>query len=126
MGTKRIDLQVGGMTCAACSSRVERTVSKIDGVSEVNVNLATGKAAIEFNPEMANEFTFINAITNMGYEVKAEKITLPVGGMTCAACSSRGERTLNKMDGVFSSPYFSKNRAEYTDYFIVTQGEIVG
>ncbi len=103
METKKIALQVGGMTCAACSSRVERGILKIDGVDKVNVNLATGKASIEFNPERANEFTFINAITNMGYEVKAEKITLPVGGMTCAACSSRVERTLNKMDGVLKA-----------------------
>ena len=45
METKLIDLQVGGMTCAACSSRVERGLKKLDGVSNVHVNLATEKAA---------------------------------------------------------------------------------
>jgi Cu+-exporting ATPase len=103
MQTKRTDLQVGGMSCAACSSRVERGLRKIEGVGEVNVNLATGKAMIEFSPEKTNEFAFIDAIKNMGYEVKSEKVILPVGGMTCAACSSRVERTLNKLDGVLQA-----------------------
>lgn len=103
METKRIDLQVGGMTCAACSSRVERGLKKIEGVSEVHVNLATGKAMVEFSPGKTNEITFIDAIKNMGYEVKSEKIILPIGGMTCAACSSRVERTLNKLDGVLQA-----------------------
>jgi len=103
METKRIDLPVGGMTCAACSSRVERGLKKIEGVSEVHVNLATGKAMIAFNPDDTNELTFIDAIKNMGYEVRSEKVILPIGGMNCAACSSRVERTLNKLDGVMQA-----------------------
>ena len=103
METKKIDLPVGGMTCAACSSRVERGLKKIEGVSDVHVNLATGKAMIAFNPDDTNERTFIDAIKNMGYEVKSEKVILPIGGMNCAACSSRVERTLNKLDGVMQA-----------------------
>jgi Cu+-exporting ATPase len=103
METKRIDLPVGGMTCAACSSRVERGLKKIEGVSDVHVNLATGKAMIAFNPDDTNELTFIDAIKNMGYEVRSEKVILPIGGMNCAACSSRVERTLNKLDGVMQA-----------------------
>jgi len=103
METKRIDLPVGGMTCAACSSRVERGLKKIEGVSDVHVKLATGKAMIAFNPDDTNEHTFIDAIKNMGYEVKSDKVILPIGGMNCAACSSRVERTLNKLDGVMQA-----------------------
>jgi len=103
MGAKQIDLEIGGMTCAACSSRVERGLKKIEGVSKINVNLATGKARIEYDPEKTNLFNFIDNIRSMGYEVKAEKVTLSVGGMTCAACSSRVERTLNKLDGVLQA-----------------------
>ena len=103
MEKNRIDLQVGGMTCAACSSRVERGLKKIAGVDEVHVNLATGKAMIAFNPDDADERTFIDAIKNMGYEVKSDKVILPIGGMNCAACSSRLERTLNKLGGVLQA-----------------------
>ena len=100
METKQIDLPVGGMTCAACSSRVERGLKKLDGVSNVHVNLATERAAVEFDPATVAIAKLIDAVTTMGYTVKTEKVLLPVGGMTCAACSSRVERTLNKLEGV--------------------------
>ena len=70
MEAQRIDLQVGGMSCAACSSRVERGLKKVEGVGEVHVNLATGKASIGYDPGKANAATFIDTIKNMGYEVK--------------------------------------------------------
>ena len=100
METKQIDLQVGGMTCAACSSRVERGLKKIDGVREARVNLATERAVVEYDPATVAIGKFIEAVATMGYTVKAEKVVLPVGGMTCAACSARVERTLNKLEGV--------------------------
>ncbi len=103
MEGRKIDLQVGGMTCAACSSRVERGLKKIDGVSDARVNLATEKALVVYDPARAGAARFIEAIQKMGYTVKTEKATIPVGGMTCAACSARVERTLNKLDGVLEA-----------------------
>ena len=103
MEGRKIDLQVGGMTCAACSSRVERGLKKIDGVSDARVNLATEKALVVYDPARAGAARFIEAIQKMGYTVKAESVILPIGGMTCAACSARVERTLNKLDGVLEA-----------------------
>ncbi len=100
MEAKQINMQVGGMTCAACSARVERGLKKIDGVSEASVNLATEKALVVYDPARVGKERFIEAIQNMGYTVKTERVTIPVGGMTCAACSARVERTLNKLEGV--------------------------
>ena len=40
---------VTGMTCSACSSRVEKCVSKLEGVEEVSVNLLTNSMQVEFN-----------------------------------------------------------------------------
>lgn len=40
---KKIDLKIGGMTCAACSKAVERVVKKLDGIESINVNIATEK-----------------------------------------------------------------------------------
>ena len=117
MGTRQIDLTIGGMTCAACSSRVERGLKKIEGVSEVNVNLATGKARVEYEPEKTGALTFMDAVCNMGYEVKAEKVILPIGGMNCAACSSRVERTLNKLDGVLQAHVNLATEKATIDYF---------
>ena len=118
MEAKKIDLHVGGMTCAACSSRVERSLKKVEGVSGVNVNLATEKAHIEYDPTRATLRSFIGTIRGMGYEVKCEKVTLPVGGMTCAACSARVERTLNKLEGVVQVHVNLATEKAAVEYFI--------
>ena len=57
---------------------------------------------LEYDPATVAIGKFIEAITTMGYTVKSEKVILPVGGMTCAACSARVERTLNKLEGVLT------------------------
>jgi Cu+-exporting ATPase len=116
METKQIDLQVGGMTCAACSSRVERGLKKLDGVSNAHVNLATEKAVLEYDPVKVTVERFMEAITAMGYTVKTEKVILPVGGMTCAACSSRVERTLNKLEGVIRAQVNLATEKATVDY----------
>jgi Cu+-exporting ATPase len=69
MEVKQINLQVGGMTCAACSARVERGLKKIDGVGEASVNLATEKALVTYDPARVGKAKFIEAIQNMGYTV---------------------------------------------------------
>ena len=116
METKQIDLQVGGMTCAACSSRVERGLKKLDGVSNVHVNLATERAAVEYDPATVAIGKLIEAVTTMGYTVKSEKVILPVGGMTCAACSARVERTLNKLEGVVQAQVNIATEKATVDY----------
>jgi len=51
--TEKISLPVEGMTCASCVSRVEKSISKIEGVSDVVVNLATEQATINIDTSIA-------------------------------------------------------------------------
>src|SRR5882757_8080695 len=44
---ERVDLKIGGMTCASCASRIERKLNKLDGV-EATVNYATEEATVTF------------------------------------------------------------------------------
>lgn len=60
-------IKITGMTCAACSGRVERILNKIDGVSEAVVNLASETATIKFNPEITNNEVFRTKIEAAGY-----------------------------------------------------------
>ncbi|PNZ09495.1 copper-translocating P-type ATPase [Staphylococcus simiae] len=87
------------MTCAACANRIEKNLNKLDGVN-ANVNVSTEKATVEYNPETTNIKDITKSIENTGYGVLNEKVELDVIGMTCAACSNRIEKTLNRMDGV--------------------------
>ena len=65
--TERMDFSVRGMTCAACVSAVERSVKERDGVVDVNVNLATQKATVEFVPTLVGFGDFRKAVEEAGY-----------------------------------------------------------
>ncbi|MSU02460.1 heavy metal translocating P-type ATPase [Tissierella pigra] len=111
METKKISIDVLGMTCAACSARVEKSLGKQDGVESVAVNLLSNKANIEFDPNKVKPENLIKVIEKTGYEVPLVKKTLIIEGMTCAACSTRVEKVLNKLEGVKATVNLSTNKA---------------
>lgn len=100
MANKKIDIDVMGMTCAACSTRVEKALNKQEGVENAVVNLLSNRATVEFDDEKIKEGDIIKTIEKTGYEVPPIIKTLLIEGMTCAACSTRVEKVLNKVDGV--------------------------
>ncbi len=100
MASEKITLNIEGMTCAACSARIEKSLGKLDGVQEVNVNLLANKATIVIDSEKLTKKNLVDTIHKTGYEVPLERRTILVQGMTCAACSARVEKALNKIEGV--------------------------
>lgn len=67
-------IQIGGMTCAACSSRVEKALSKTEGIITASVNLATETAAVEYDPEKIQLSEIEEVVKKTGYEViRSEK-----------------------------------------------------
>ena len=90
------------MTCANCSSRVERKLNTLAGV-EANVNLATERASVRYDPDRVSPELLLETITKSGYQPVTEEVTLNVGGMTCANCVSRVERKLNALGGVLNA-----------------------
>lgn len=112
MNSKKINIDVIGMTCAACSSRVEKALSKREGVISAAVNLLANKATIEFDLDKVKSEELVKTIEKTGYEVPLIKKTLIVEGMTCAACSTRVEKVLNKLEGVVKATVnLSTNKA---------------
>ncbi|WP_413377348.1 heavy metal translocating P-type ATPase [Alkalihalobacillus sp. 1P02AB] len=102
MKAKEVSLQISGMTCAACANRIEKGLSKMEGVHEANVNYAVEKTKIIFDAEKTDVQQFEDKIEKLGYGVVHEKETFDVTGMTCAACATRVEKGLSKMAGVTS------------------------
>ncbi|NNU82292.1 copper-translocating P-type ATPase [Geobacillus sp. BMUD] len=99
---KTVTLKVTGMTCAACASRIEKVLNKMDGVN-AHVNLAMEKATIQYDPSKQTIADIETKIEHLGYGVATEKVTLDIEGMTCAACATRIEKGLNRMEGVTSA-----------------------
>jgi P-type Cu+ transporter len=66
--SKEVTIPIAGMTCASCSKAVERALGKLAGVESVNVNLATEKASVKYNPEKVRLSEIKQAINKAGYQ----------------------------------------------------------
>jgi Cu+-exporting ATPase len=64
-----LDIDVTGMTCASCVRRVEKALGKVEGVAAAQVNLATERATVSFDPALATSNTLSAAIDRAGYGV---------------------------------------------------------
>ncbi len=95
-------LHITGMSCASCAATIEKGLSQLPGVSAVNVNLASEKAAIEYDPAKVDIKKLIDTVSELGYGVSTETVTFPIGGMTCASCAANIEKSLDKVSGVIS------------------------
>jgi Cu+-exporting ATPase len=96
----KVVFKVSGMTCAACSSRIEKRLNRVEGVKSAAVNLAVEKATVEYDVNRVSPEQLIEVIRDTGYDVVLDKVELRLKGMTCAACAARLEKALNRLDGV--------------------------
>ncbi len=63
---------IKGMHCASCVNVLERSLKKVNGVEDANVNLATEKATVTFNPQIVNEKKLASTVASVGYEMVLE------------------------------------------------------
>ncbi|GAA5438131.1 heavy metal translocating P-type ATPase [Deinococcus aquaticus] len=101
--SKTMELGVQGMTCASCVGRVERGLTKVEGVEQATVNLATERATVQYDPEQTSPAALIEKVKAIGYEPVTGTLDLGIQGMTCANCVGRVERALKKVDGVLDA-----------------------
>jgi Cu+-exporting ATPase len=103
---RKESIKISGMSCAACATRIEKGLAKIDGVKQANVNFAVEKATVEFDDSVTNEEQFAATIKKLGYDVIDDKdasdgrVELSIFGMSCAACAGKIEKKLANTDGV--------------------------
>ncbi|QUW23357.1 copper-translocating P-type ATPase [Sporosarcina sp. Marseille-Q4063] len=103
MASTEKTLQIDGMTCSACANRIEKGLSKIEGVEKANVNFALESSTIVYDPDKTNVNEFKERVEKLGFNVVQEKVDFDISGMTCAACATRIEKRISKMEGVSSA-----------------------
>ncbi len=63
---------IEGMTCASCVQTVEKAINKLSGVKEANVNLATEKVVVQYDPANVTVTNIIDAVSGVGYKAKED------------------------------------------------------
>jgi Cu+-exporting ATPase len=101
--SKKASVQVIGMTCTTCASTVEKGLARTPGVEQANVNFASGKASIEYDPTKVDLAKLKDTVSELGYGVVVKTSIFPVGGMTCVTCVGRVEEALSGVPGVVSA-----------------------
>ncbi|HCR12507.1 MAG TPA: heavy metal translocating P-type ATPase, partial [Desulfovibrio sp.] len=107
------------MHCAACSSRIERVLSRVPGVAEATVNLADESLRLRYDPQTVSLDAIGARVADLGFSLGAPApenatVELALSGMHCAACSSRIERVTGRLPGMVSA---SVNLADETGVF---------
>jgi len=115
--TARIDIPVLGMSCASCAATIQKELLQLEGVEKANVNLATSKATLIFNPDLNKPQDFISSIQKSGYDVEIVKIDIPVEGMKCASCVNNIEKNLEHTKGIIKASANLATERVKVEYF---------
>ncbi|MDP9022409.1 MAG: heavy metal translocating P-type ATPase [Actinomycetota bacterium] len=90
------------MTCGSCAARVQKVLGAQPGVTDADVNFATGKARVRL-AEDVDEQALTNAVQRIGYDLRRSGVTaleFEVEGMTCGSCAARVQKALAGQPGV--------------------------
>jgi copper chaperone CopZ len=110
---RRIDLPIAGMTCAACSTRVERVLNRLPGV-RANVSLAASNARVFVEGPATTAAVIEAAIERAGYRVPDREVVVALHGVTTTADATRVEEALSSVPGVTARVTLAKEQARIT------------
>ncbi|UCD86154.1 MAG: copper-translocating P-type ATPase [Deltaproteobacteria bacterium] len=91
------------MTCTTCAATIEKGLAETPGVERADVNFASEKASVDYDPTKVDLAKIKDTISRLGYGTATRKSIFPVGGMTCASCVARVEKALADVPGVISA-----------------------
>lgn len=97
---KTTHLQITGMSCAVCATRIEKGLNQLDGVSQANVNFTREQATLTYNAQQLDAAAIDAAIKTLGYDVVTAEADFALTGMSCAVCAARIENGLQQLEGV--------------------------
>lgn len=98
---KHMDLPIEGMHCASCVLSVNKTFGKIEGVEEVDADLAANKLHITVDTKKISYEEMERLVKNLGFDLHSDEMTIRIQGMHCASCTMNVENFLIRLDGIF-------------------------
>jgi Cu+-exporting ATPase len=98
-----LEIPVEGMTCAACSARLQKRLDALDGVLRANVNLALARAQVEFVPAQITPVDITKRVEKTGFRVPHSHVEFRIEGVESAADAADLEEQLSELDGVVSA-----------------------
>ena len=117
-GTETCTIKIKGMTCASCVRTIEKSLNLTEGVKNANVNFASEKATVEYNPEKVSKDGLEKAITDSGYHVIKETpddlkvLNMKIIGMDNSHCVNTVRGSLDSLKGIISKELMTNEKAK--------------
>ncbi|MEO8193594.1 MAG: heavy metal translocating P-type ATPase [Gemmatimonadales bacterium] len=104
---ERVDLPITGMTCVTCANRIEKSLSKVDGVRKANVNFATSRATVEYDPAATGIRQLVDKVRDVGYNTTghAQADFIVDDSARPSGSAQPLEKHLNGLPGVVSADF---------------------
>ena len=118
MAIKKEILGIRGMHCASCAVTIERSIKKVPGIINAQVNFGTEKAVVDYDSDKSNINSIKQAVKKVGYDIadSNSKIEFRIIGMQSPHCEGVIKKSLSKLNGVSRvETSFAKGRA-YIEY----------
>ncbi|TDF88140.1 heavy metal translocating P-type ATPase [Paenibacillus piri] len=96
---------IEGMHCGDCALKLEKSISRLDGVAQVQVNFATAKMSLGYDQSKLDFGTITNQIRNLGYSLLEQAAAkqssiFRIEGMDCADCAQKLEKPVGALVSV--------------------------
>jgi len=101
-GPLRLELPVSGLGRSG-GPALAQVLQSVLGVRKVNVNVRTGRALIEYDPQLVRAADFVDAVREAGFNTDGQSLRLKVSGLYCAECVARIEDALEATPGVLDA-----------------------
>ncbi|KAF5414357.1 MAG: putative copper-exporting P-type ATPase A [Candidatus Methanogaster sp.] len=88
---KSVELEVAGMTCAMCAKTIEHSLKDLDGTTDAVANLGNETVRVEYDPTQSKLTDLEKAVTDVGYEVVHERVTIKIGRMRYPETKAEGK-----------------------------------
>ncbi len=122
-------IPIKGMSCASCVSSINKAIRSLSGVNSVNINFATSKAKVTYDPDKVSKEDIISAIRSVGYEVSSgdnvNTLKLKVLGMDSSHCMHIVSSAIDKLDGIIKKDLKQELAIITYDPGIVSKDEIM-
>ena len=96
-------MPVTGMSCANCAATIEWTLSQLPGIGVANVNFASEKLTVMYDPTVLDERSIMAHVERIGYRVPTGKVELPLTGLHDTADALALEKVLARQNGVLTA-----------------------
>jgi P-type Cu+ transporter len=103
MANEQITLPITGMTCANCVATIERNLKRLPGVERAEVNLASERASVVFDPAQLGQQAIVERIRYAGYDVAVGEETIPLKRLSDLGQAGRLEKRLQALRGVLEA-----------------------